>query len=117
MPAEYSVYRNGVSATGVTIPRTEPKATPIGTRHVQGVRAIRVQRARYRNATLNGVFEMVSEEPYESRGQMKVEVCCGWFGHQCPTNFPQLILDDDNCHYSVISNYTGEVVDNLGLQN
>ena len=90
------------------------KAKVINTVYLENVRAIEVSGGRYRGATLDGVFEIVNEAPVSPAGKVKVKVCCSWFGVIPKTTYPN--LDITNASTRIINNYTGEVVDNIGME-
>jgi len=94
---------------GVT-PDTAPNARVIACREVSGIDAIEVIGGKYRQALLNGVFELVNPSTSSLPGRVKVR--CSWFGVTPPTTCPQ--IDISNADVKRLPNYTGKVVDNIG---
>lgn len=76
-----------------------------------------MKNASYRNAPLSGIFELENQDRYadpieiKPKGKVLAKVICAWHGVVPPTTYPQLNLTSAN--YTVINNYTGEVVDNI----
>ncbi len=111
MPANYPNWTDSDN-----IYRTHPNAKPTRWRYVKGVLAIRVQSATYRKCRpLAGVFELVSELPQLVRGENRYEVYCAWFGVKPKYKYPRISVDPG--HFEIISNYSGEVIDNLSDQD
>lgn len=101
---EYPNWDHGVT------PNTNNKAKIIRTRHVHSVSAIEVTGGKYRGATLDGVFEVVSSDAAKLPGRILVR--CAWFGVTPPTTYPQ--LDVSSASIKKLPNYSGIVADNIG---
>lgn len=94
---------------GVT-PRTDDKAKVTKCRHVRGVKALMVAGGRYREAKLDGVFEIV--DGYEANLDGRILIRCAWFGVTPPQTYPQLSVDD--AQVIMLPDYTGCVADDIG---
>lgn len=92
-------------------PHTHEEAKVTKTRDVADVYAIKVTGAKYRLATLDGVFELVNPPTTELPG--RVTVRCSWFGVTPPTTYPKLLISGA----TVIRepNYTGKVADDISV--
>ena len=94
---------------------TDKRASPTKFRQVQGVRAIRVCGATYRNCVpIDGVFELVTAPKDTKRkpGMRLAEVKCSWFGVKPRTCYPHLTVDP--ARYEILENFEGEVIDEIG---
>jgi len=92
-------------------PNTHQKAKVTKTRNVTDVYAIKVTGAKYRSATLDGVFELVNPPTAKLPG--RVVIRCSWFGVTPPTTYPQ--LDISSATVIRKPNYTGEVADDISV--
>lgn len=102
---EYQNWEHGIT------PNINGKAKVIRTRHVKNVSAIEVKGGKYRGATLDGVFELVSGETAKLRGRKLIR--CAWFEVTPPTTYPQ--LDVSSATLKELANYSGIVADNIGI--
>ncbi|CAN1534751.1 hypothetical protein MCEREM21_01569 [Burkholderiaceae bacterium] len=95
-------------------PDTDSHATPLKTQKLSNVTVIQVKNAKYRLATIEGVFAVVNGRDIKvsKSGKHTKKVFCTWYGHQIQTDFPELTLDPN--HTEVIENYTGKVVVDIG---
>jgi len=95
-------------------PDTDPHAIPLKTQKLSNVTVIQVKNAKYRLATIEGVFVVVNGRDIKvsKSGKHTKKVFCTWYGHQIQTDFPELTLDPN--HTEVIENYTGKVVIDIG---
>ncbi len=95
-------------------PDTDPHAIPLKTQKLSNVTVIQVKNARYRLATIEGVFAVVNGRDIKvsKSGKHTKKVFCTWYGHQIQTDFPELTLDPN--HTEVIENYSGKVVVDIG---
>ena len=92
-------------------PHTHKKAKVTKRRNVTDVYAIEVTGAKYRSATLDGVFEVVDSPTAKLPG--RVVVRCSWFGVTPPTTYPQLNISSATINHD--PNFTGEVVDDISV--
>ena len=98
-------------------PHTDRRARISRHKIVSGVRAIEVRGASYRNASLDGVFELEDQDrnadpiEYKPSGRIWVRVVCAWHGVVPPTTYPHLNLT--GALYKVLDNYSGEVADDI----
>jgi hypothetical protein len=90
-------------------PHTCKNATIKKLKSVKDAEVIEVQNAKYRNATLSGIFLLDNTSKTVLPGRVKVN--CSWFGVTPPTTYPQ--IDLTNAQSAVISNYTGNVADDI----
>ena len=101
-------------------PRTDPTAQVCRYRAVVDVRVMRITNGHYRRATVNGTFELYKPErndPVEltDGGKMQVQVICAWHGGRPNKNSGVRVdLGDPACHFEVLDNFSGKVVDNIG---
>jgi hypothetical protein len=95
-------------------PDTDPYAIPLKTQKLSNVTVIKVKNAKYRLATIEGVFAVVNGRDIKvsKSGKHTKKVFCTWYRHQIQTDFPELTLDPK--HTEVIENYTGKVVIDIG---
>lgn len=95
-------------------PDTDPHAIPLKTQKLSNVTVIQVKNAKYRLATIEGIFAVVNGRDIKvsKSGKHTKKVFCTWYGHQIQTDFPELTLDPN--HTEVIENYTGKVVVDIG---
>ncbi len=95
-------------------PDTDPNAIPLKTQKLSNVTVILVKNAKYRLATIEGVFAVVNGRDIKvsKSGKHTKKVFCTWYGHQIQTDFPELTLDPN--HTEVIENYSGKVVVDIG---
>ena len=95
-------------------PDTDPHAIPLKTQKLSNVTVILVKNAKYRLATIEGVFAVVNGRDIKvsKSGKHTKKVFCTWYGHQIQTDFPELTLDPN--HTEVIENYSGKVVVDIG---
>jgi len=106
MPTNYPNWELGVT------PDTDPSARISRTRHVSGVRGVRVRGATYRGSQpIDGVFELVDSRPQQVNGEERYEVYCAWFGVKPFTKYPRISVSQDACE--LIPSYSGEVIDNI----
>ena len=99
---------------GVT-PDTNPNAEVIDSRSVTGASVIEVVGGKYREARLNGVFELVDGIPRYHAGKKKMEVRCAWFGVRPRTRYPYLDISEAEV-VRRDDNYSGEVANNIGIE-
>lgn len=95
---------------GVT-PHTDTRAIITKTRNVNDVYAIEVEGGKYRNAELDGVFELVNPPTAKLPGRVLVR--CSWFGVTPRTTYPQ--LDISAAKVTRIDNFTGEAADDISV--
>ena len=95
-------------------PRKDPDAKSKKTKNLTGVTVIRVRNARYRLATIEGVFAVVNGRDIKvsKSGKHTKKVFCTWYGHSITSDYPELTLDPK--HTEVIENYSGKVVVDIG---
>lgn len=95
-------------------PHKDPLAKPTKFATLSGVTVIKVKNARYRLATVEGVFAVVNGRDIKisKSGKATKKVFCTWHGHQIESDFPELTLDLSNTE--IIENYKGKVVKDLG---
>lgn len=95
-------------------PDTDPNAIPLKTQKLSNVTVIQVKNAKYRLATIEGLFAVVNGRDIKvsKSGKHTKKVFCTWYGHQIHTDFPELTLDPN--HTEVIENYSGKVVVDIG---
>ena len=95
-------------------PDTDPYAIPLKTQKLSNVTVIQVKNAKYRLATIEGIFAVVNGRNIKvsKSGKHTKKVFCTWYGHQIQTDFPELTLDPN--HTEVIENYSGKVVVDIG---
>jgi len=107
MPAIYPVWSMGT-------PHIDSFATIRRIRPVSNVSVIEVEWAIYRGCLpIKGFFELVNplRNPRTWRHSLRAEVYCAWYGVKPPTCFPNIELKQNQ--YSIIHNWTGDVIDNL----
>jgi hypothetical protein len=92
-------------------PHTDKTAKVTKYRNVENKTVIVVSYGQYRNATLEGVFELVKPPATKLPGRILVR--CSWFGVTPPTTYPQLDISKAT-KKQILENYTGVVVDNIG---
>lgn len=92
-------------------PHTDKDAKPVKFRDVHKKTAIEVKGGSYRNALLDGIFELVNPPQAELPGRLLVR--CAWFGVTPPTTYPQLDVSNATVK-RIIENYSGKVVDDIG---
>jgi len=95
-------------------PPKDPLAKPTKTSTLSGVTVIKVKNAKYRLATIEGIFAVVNGRDIKvsKTGKATKKVFCTWYGHQIESDFPELTLDLKNAE--IIENYKGKVVTNIG---
>ena len=95
-------------------PHKDPFAKPTKTSRLSSVTVIKVKNARYRLATIDGIFVVVNGRDIKvsKSGKATKKVFCTWYEHQIESDFPELTLDLNNAE--IIENYTGKVVTNIG---
>ena len=95
-------------------PDTDQHAIPLKTQKLSNVTVILVKNAKYRLATIEGIFAVVNGRDIKvsKSGKHTKKVFCTWYGHQIQTDFPELTLDPN--HTEVIENYSGKVVVDIG---
>jgi hypothetical protein len=95
-------------------PRKDPLAKPTKSKTLSGVTVIKVKNAKYRLATIDGIFAVVNGRDIKvsKSGKATKKVFCTWYGHSIPTDYPELTLDPKNTE--VIEGYTGKVVVDIG---
>ena len=95
-------------------PRKDPAAVSKKTKNLSGVTVIRVKNAKYRLATIEGVFVVVNGRDIKvsKSGKHTKKVFCTWYGHSITSDYPELTLDPK--HTEVIENYSGKVVVDIG---
>jgi len=95
-------------------PRKDPDAVSKKTKNLTGVTVIRVKNAKYRLATIEGVFAVVNGRDIKvsKSGKHTKKVFCTWYGHSITSDYPELTLDPN--HTEVIENYSGKVVVDIG---
>jgi len=94
--------------------KEDPQAIPLKTQKLSDVTVIKVKNAKYRSATIQGIFAVVNGRDIKvsKSGKHTKKVFCTWYGHQIQTDFPEFTLDPKNTE--VIENYTGKVVVDIG---
>ena len=108
MPATYPNWNARMT------PSANEAAKPTNWRFVENAIVIEVSGATYRKSKpICGIFEVVNAgNPLKIfNGKLRCEVYCSWFGVKPPNIFPQILIE--NCQYRIISNYSGNVIDNL----
>jgi hypothetical protein len=95
-------------------PDKDSFAQPTMTKKLSGVTVIKVRNAKYRLATIEGIFAVVNGRDIKisKSGKATKKVFCTWYGHSIPTDYPELTLDLKNTE--VIEGYTGIVVVDIG---
>ena len=95
-------------------PDTDPHAIPLKTQRLSNVTVIQVKNAKYRLATIEGVFAVVNGRDIKvsKSGKHTKKVFCTWYGHSITSDYPELTLDPK--HTEVIENYSGKVVVDIG---
>ncbi|WP_353427254.1 hypothetical protein NHB34_08745 [Polynucleobacter sp. MWH-UH19D] len=95
-------------------PHKDPLAKPTKSKTLSGVTVIKVKNAKYRSATIDGIFAVVNGRDIKvsKSGKATKKVFCTWYGHSILTDYPELTLDSKNTE--VIEGYTGKVVVDIG---
>ena len=103
---------NVINTNWENIPHTNSKATVVRPRKVLDTLAIRVESAKFRMATLSGVFELADNpQPFSLvDGKLKVEVKCLWYDSKPPNSWLHITLGDQ---WELVRNFSGEVADNI----
>ena len=98
------------SLLDLAIPPKDPYAVRTSTRTVRRVTAVHVVNAQVRGATVSGMFELVAgvEHFLDVNDLRCVMVSCLWH------NRTQPLLLDVGARATIIRNYSGEVVANIG---
>ena len=93
-------------------PSKHPNAKPISFRQVSGARVVKIRNAFFRDAEFSGVFELADNALCYHGRTPKLRVFISWFGWKPKIGF---------CEITPLSpvefdgDYSGEVVDNVGL--
>jgi hypothetical protein len=95
-------------------PHKDPSAKPTKIKTLSGVTVIKVKNAKYRLATIDGIFAVVNGRDIKvsKSGKATKKVFCLWYGHSILSDYPELTLDLENTE--VIENYKGKVVVDIG---
>jgi hypothetical protein len=109
-----SYFSSNVWVKSLGLPFTCKSAHPIYYEYIQNKDVVKVVDAKYRNATFSGYFVLSPfvVQPFPSGGTGKIDVLCRWFGHRLVSTGLSLKVDFSNVTY--ISNYSGDVVSDLG---
>lgn len=96
-------------------PPTNEKATEQAISEVKNCRVIYVEDAKYRGASINGVFCIPESEVTEldANGKKRVEVYALWHGHRLKTRGLKILVDLEKAIAS--PSYTGLVVTNISI--
>lgn len=100
-------------------PNTCADASPNSFRAVTDATILRVQNAFYRGAFFSGDIEVVHlKSPIKLIGtkvpKYKCQAGFSWFSVKPPKTLPQVDLTKPGCTYTLIQNFSGDVIDNLG---
>lgn len=93
---------------------TDTKAVPLNEEDVSQAAVIEIKNGFFRNAEINGIFELASTQNpfYVSHKGLRVRVKCSWHSRNLLKGCLGFLLADAD--YSINTNYTGKVFRNLG---
>lgn len=96
-------------------PHLSPLAKPTSWQTVSNAHVLKVQKATYRNAVIDGVFlvdEVETAKHKDSKDGWTIAIVyCLWFGTRLKTRGIELKYQAEGSEF--VKNYTGEIVSNL----
>jgi len=90
-------------------PHTDDTAVICATTEVENARVVRVEKAKYRHATISGAFAIDPNSQPNKDG--RVAVLCRWYGYRVNQRGPQIKVNPKTDR--IEENYTGKVITDL----